>query len=323
MKILVIGGTRFVGRHIVAEALKRKHEISIFNRGSNRDIFPDIQWLQGDRTSDVSSLEGKSFDAVIDTCGYTPQQLQLTNKVLRGINHYTFISTISVYAEPLAPFADETATLAELEQPTTEVTNESYGALKVLCEQSIQNTFSKSLILRPGIIVGPYDPTDRFSYWVWRTAQGGAMVAPGRINAPLQFIDARDLASFTLDSVEKSLTGTFNVVTPANSLCFGDLIETTLEISKADTQVSWASEAFLEAQQHLDLPLYLPEAHQSWWQVSSRNAVSHGLSFCNLEQTISDTLSWISLVENYKPKAGLSEIQEKQLLEDWRVFSTH
>ncbi len=320
MKILIIGGTRFVGRHIVAEALKRKHQISIFNRGTNRDIFPDIQWLQGDRNDNISSLEGKSFDAVIDTCGYTPQQLQLTNAVLQNVNHYTFISTISVYAEPLAPFADENSTLAELEHPTTEVTNESYGALKVLCEQSIQNTFSKSLILRPGIVVGPYDHTDRFSYWVWRTAQGGSMLAPGRINAPLQFIDARDLAIFTLDSIEKSLTGIFNVVTPANSLCFGDLIETTLEISKADTQVSWASEAFLEAQEDLDLPLWVPEAHQSWWQVSSKNAVSKGLGFCNLEQTITDTLNWISSVENFKSKAGLSEAQEKKLLEDWAAM---
>jgi 2'-hydroxyisoflavone reductase len=323
MKILIVGGTRFVGRHIVAEALKRKHQVSMFNRGNNRDIFTDLEWLSGDRNSDVSSLKGKSFDAVIDTCGYTPQQLELTNSVLNQTPHYTFISTISVYSEPLPSFADETAALAQLEQPTTEVTNESYGALKVLCEQDIKRTFTNALILRPGIIVGPYDPTDRFTYWVWRTAQGGTMLAPGRINAPLQFIDARDFARFTLDSIEKSLNGTFNVVTPANALCFGDMIETTLEISKADTTINWVGESFLETQENLDLPLYVPEAYQSWWQVSSKRAVSDGLSFHTLEQTISDILNWISSMETYKPKAGLSDAQEKKLLEDWERYPAH
>jgi 2'-hydroxyisoflavone reductase len=317
MKLLVIGGTRFVGRHIVSEALKRNHQVTLFNRGNQRDVFPGVQWLQGDRNSDVNSLEGKIFDAVIDTCGYTPQQLELSNTVLKNIPHYTFVSTISVYAEPLAPFADEHATLAELEQPTTEVTNESYGPLKVLCEKNIQSIFPNALILRPGIIVGPYDPTDRFSYWVWRTAQGGHMVAPGRINAPLQFIDARDLASFTLNSLERSLMGIFNVVTPANSLCFGDLLEITLEVSKTNTRVDWLSEAFLQTQADLDLPLYVPEAYQSWWQVSSRSAVQAGLEFRNLETTITDTLAWMSGIKDYKPKAGLSETQEKKLLEDW------
>jgi 2'-hydroxyisoflavone reductase len=317
MNILVIGGTRFVGRHIVAEALRRKHQVTIFNRGNNREVFPELEWLQGDRNNDIESLRGKFFDTVIDTCGYTPQQLELSNSILCTTPHYTFISTISVYAEPLEAFADEDAKLAELEKPTNEVTNETYGALKVLCEQGIQKTFAQCLILRPGIIVGPYDPTDRFSYWVWRTAQGGKMLAPAPMNAPAQFIDARDLANFTLDSLERSLTGIFNTVTPANALCFGDILETTLEISKAHTQITWVSEDFL-AKQDLDLPLYVPQAYQSWWQVSSRNAVQEGLSFHPLEQTISDTLGWISEIKDYKPEAGLSEEQEMTLLKDWQ-----
>jgi 2'-hydroxyisoflavone reductase len=322
MKLLVIGGTRFVGRHIVTEALKRKHQVTLFNRGNNSNIFPEVEWLQGDRDKGVESLRGKQFDAVIDTCGYTPKQLELTNKVLQNIKHYTFISTISVYADPLEPFADESVPLAELEQPITEVSNESYGALKVLCEHEIQKAFATSLIIRSGIIVGPHDPTDRFSYWVWRAAQGGAMVAPGRINAPLQFIDARDFASFTLDSLEHSLNGIFNVVTPPNALCFGDLLETTLEVTKATTHIEWLNEDFLQTREDLDFPLWVPEKHQAWWQMSSRKAIQAGLQFRSLEQTITDTLGWMkSWPKDYTPKAGLSAEQEKTLLEVWLNYS--
>jgi 2'-hydroxyisoflavone reductase len=321
LKLLVIGGTRFVGRHIVAEALKRNHQIAMFNRGNNPEVFPEVEWLQGDRNRDVKSLENKSFDAVIDTCGYTPAQLERTTKVLQGVKHYSFISTISVYAEPLSPFADEDAPLADLEQPTTEVTNQTYGPLKVLCEQSIQRAFPKALILRPGIIVGPFDPTDRFTYWVYRASKGGPMLAPGRINAPMQFIDARDLATFVLDGLECSLKGIFNVVTPANALCFGDLIEKTLEVTKAKTTVEWVSEAFIETKASLDLPLWVPEANQSWWQVSSHKALQEGLWFRPLETTIKDTLKWVRSIKDYQSKAGLSEEQEKELLEAWRTFS--
>lgn len=322
MKLLIIGGTRFVGRHIVEEALKHNHHVTLFNRGNNKHIFPNVDYLHGDRNSDVSQLKSHHFDAVIDTCGYTPQQLALTNQVLKGIKHYTFISTISVYADPLELFANEDDALKELEQPTTEVTNESYGPLKVLCEEDIQKNFPQSLILRPGIIVGPYDPTDRFSYWVWRIKQGGTIAVPGRMNAPLQFIDARDLAVFTLDAIEKSLTGIFNVVTPPNSLCFGDLVNTALQITHANTEVKWINEAFLETHESLDFPLWVPEAYQSWWQVSSRKAVENGLQFRNLEITITDTLYWLSTLRDYQPKAGLSKDQEKTLLRDW-VTSSH
>jgi 2'-hydroxyisoflavone reductase len=320
MRILVIGGTRFVGRHLVEEALQRGHTVTLFNRGKNSSIFPNVESLQGDRDKDVSILKDKSFDAVIDTCGYIPRHLQMMTEVLQDIPLYIFISTISVYADPLLVHADEDAPLARLEHSTEEVTNESYGALKVSCENVVSESFTKSLIVRPGIIVGPYDHTDRFSYWVNRAAKGGEMLAPGHPNDPVQFIDARDLARWTLEATEQHLTGIFNIVNLADSVTVGQVLETTKTLSKSEASFTWIDEAFIESQEVAgNLPLYVPEAHQAWWRVSSQKAISAGLTFRPLETTIKDTLEWLhTRPDNYEWKAGLTERQEKELLQQWR-----
>jgi 2'-hydroxyisoflavone reductase len=200
------------------------------------------------------------------------------------------------------------------------VTNESYGALKVLCENVVTESFAKSLIVRPGIIVGPYDHTDRFSYWVNRAAKGGEMLAPGNPHDPMQFIDARDLATWTLHATEQSLTGTFNIVAPADSVTFGQVLETVKTVSRSTTTFTWVNEDFIAKHELAEkLPLYVPEAHQAWWRVSSQKAVNADLTFRPLETTIRETLEWLhTRPSNYERKAGLSEQQEQALLQTWK-----
>jgi 2'-hydroxyisoflavone reductase len=320
MRILVIGGTRFVGRHLVEEALRRGHNVTLFNRGKNSSVFPNVEQIHGDRDKDVSVLKGKMFDAVVDTCGYIPRHLQMVADVLRDVPLYVFISTISVYADPLLVYADEDAPLARLEQPTEEVTNESYGALKVLCENLVTESFAKPLIVRPGIIVGPYDHTDRFGYWVNRASKGGEMLVPGDYSNPMQFIDARDLAAWTLHATEQTLTGTFNIVAPADSVTFGQVLETGKTVSRSTTTFTWVDEDFIAKYELAEkLPLYVPEAHQAWWRVSSQKAINAGLTFRPLETTIRETLEWLQTrPSNYEWKAGLSEQQEQTLLQTWQ-----
>jgi 2'-hydroxyisoflavone reductase len=320
MNLLVIGGTRFVGRHLVEAALQRGHNVTLFNRGKNASVFPNVEQIHGDRDKNVSALEGRSFDAVIDTCGYIPRHLQMTADVLRDVPLYVFISTISVYADPIPIHADENATLARLEQATEEVTNESYGALKVLCENVVNDAFpNRALIVRPGFIVGPYDPTDRFSYYPYRVSKGGEMLAPPT-STPMQFIDARDLAVWTITATEQSLTGTFNVVTPADAMTFGQVLETAKAITKADTKFIYVEDAFIAAHEEAQaLPMYVPEEQQAWGRVSSQKAVNTGLTFRPLETTIKDTLEWLQTrPSSYAWKAGLSEQQEQALFQAWK-----
>lgn len=319
MKLLVIGGTRFVGRHLVEAALQRGHSVTLFNRGKNASVFPNVEQLHGDRDKDVSALIGKSFDAVIDTCGYIPRHLQMTAEVLQDIPLYVFISTISVYADPIPLHADENAPLATLEHPTEEVTNESYGALKVLCENVITEAFpNRALIVRPGFIVGPHDHTDRFSYYPYRVSKGGEMLAPPA-KTPMQFIDARDLVLWTIKATEQKLVGTFNIVTPADSMTYEKVLETAKAISKADTKITYVDDAFIAANEEAQvLPMYVPEEHHAWEKVSSQNAINAGLTFRPLEMTIKDTLEWLhTRPDNYEWKAGLKEEQEKELLQKW------
>jgi 2'-hydroxyisoflavone reductase len=320
MNLLVIGGTRFVGRHLVEAALQRGHNVTLFNRGKNASVFPNVEQIHGDRDKNVSALEGKSFDAVIDTCGYIPRHLQMTADVLRDVPLYVFISTISVYADPIPIHADENATLARLEQATEEVTNESYGPLKVLCENVVNDAFpNRALIVRPGFIVGPYDPTDRFSYYSYRVSKGGEMLAPPT-NTPMQFIDARDLAIWTTTATEQSLTGRFNVVTPADSMTFGQVLETAKAITKAGTKFIYVDDAFIAAHEEAQgLPMYVPEEQQAWGRVSSQKAVNAGLTFRPLETTIKDTLEWLyTRPDDYQWKAGLTREKERALLELWK-----
>src|SRR5260221_13589599 len=232
MRLLILGGTAFVGRHLVEAALARGHTVTLFNRGRrNPDLFPELERLRGERPDDLAALRGREWDAAIDTSGYTPRAVAASAGLLaEAVAHYTFISTISVYADEMPAGTDENGPLSQMPEDkagTEEVTGETYGPLKVLAEQAAEAAMpGRVLTPRPGLIVGPYDPTDRFTYWPARVARGGEVLAPDGPDVPVQFIDARDLAAWTLDSVEAGRTGVFNLTGPAQPLTFGDLLET-------------------------------------------------------------------------------------------------
>lgn len=326
MKILIIGGTRFLGKALVEAALARGHQVSLFNRGqTNPGWFPEVEKLHGDRNQDLSALNGRSWQAVIDTCAYYPRQVRSLLEILDGrIKHYTFISSISVYADFSQPGLDEKSNLATIPDPTIEeITNETYGALKALCEQAAETHLpGQSLVLRPGLIVGPFDPSDRFTYWPARVARGGEILAPVP-DWNTQFIDVRDLAEWNIRLVERGVVGIFNATGPAEPLSFRTLLETCQQVSHNQASFTWVEPEFLlnnGAAPWSELPLWLPgEENAGSDQVSIQRALDQGLVFRPIKTTVRDTLTW----ESTRPaahlwRAGLTPEKEAELLQAWR-----
>ena len=333
MRLLVLGGTVFVGRHVVETALAAGHEVSIFTRGQHGpDLFPDVERLRGDRDGDLSALAGREWDAVVDTCGYFPRQVRASAEALAGrIGHYTFVSSCSVYADQSRTGRTEDAELIELDPDTPEALSspELYGGFKVLCERAVEEALpGRVLTVRAGVVVGPYDPTNRFTYWVTRLARGGETLAPEPRNQAVQFIDGRDLAEWILRSAEAGLGGVFNAVGPAEPLT----LETLLERMRGSATLVWAHERWLLAagvEPFTDLPLWLaPNADPDWagfFSVDAAKAAWEGLRFRPLEETARDTLAW-ALLETPGPKdvgvpmapAGLHPERERALLAAWR-----
>src|SRR4051794_28699605 len=207
MRMLVLGGTQFLGRHATEIALERGHDVTLFNRGQTRpELFPDVEKVRGDRDGDLGALAGRSFDAVVDTSGYVPRVVAATIDALGDVGHYTFVSTISVYADVSTP-PTESSPLAQLEEPTEEW-REAYGELKVLCEEAVRERLPNAFVPRPGLIVGPWDPTGRFTYWPARLADGGRVLAPAPADADAQVIDVRDLAAWIVRAGEDGTSGT-------------------------------------------------------------------------------------------------------------------
>lgn len=326
MNLLVIGGTRFVGRHIVENALERGHTLTLFNRGqSNPGLFPQVEEIHGNRDGDLGLLEGRHWDAVIDTSGYIPRIVRASAEFLaQATDHYAFISTISVYRDPLAPHSDEDAPLATTEDPDAEeVTGGNYGALKVLCERAVSDVYgSRALIIRPGLIVGPHDPTDRFTYWPVRIARGGEVLAPGDPSMPVQFIDARDLAEWTVRQVEARQSGIYNATGPADPLTREQVLHTCRETTGSDAQFVWVDDDFLlehDVAPFTEMPLWIPgEEAAGYGTVQIQRALSDGLTFRPLPVTIVDTLSWASSRgEAYEWRGGLSVQREQASLDAW------
>ncbi|NNE07137.1 MAG: SDR family oxidoreductase [Gemmatimonadetes bacterium] len=331
MKLLVLGGTRFVGRVIVEEAIRRGHELTIFHRGeSNPGLFPNQTTVQGDREMDLARLGDEDWDAVIDTCGYVPRIVRYSVDFLRDrVKRYVFISTISVFKDTSTIGIDENGTLfgaGDLEDPATEqITGESYGPLKVLCEDVVRDAYARrALIVRPGLVVGPHDPTDRFTYWVSRVAEGGEVLVPGRRERPNQFIDARDLAHFTLGAIEANRDGAYNATGPSAPHTMNTIVNTCRDVAKSDARFEWVDEAFLaehkvEAWSHL--PLWLPESPDTagFFQIDCSHGIAHGLAFRPLSETVRDTLAWTgSRPDDYEWKAGLDREREQELLSEWK-----
>ena len=230
MNLLILGGTIFLGRYLVEAALARGHQVTLFNRGQhNSELYPDVEKLRGDRDGGLDVLRGRRWDAVVDTSGYVPRVVRASAELLAdAVEHYTFISSISVYPHFRSVGLDESAPVGTLDDPTVEeITGESYGPLKALCEQAVEQALpGRTLVIRPGLIVGPHDYSDRFTYWVRRVAQGGELLAPAHPDWHTQIIDVRDLAEWTLRMVERRQTGVYNATGPEYDLTFGQLLET-------------------------------------------------------------------------------------------------
>lgn len=325
MKILLIGGTQFVGRHLAEAALVRGHELTLFNRGqTGAGLFPDTEHLVGDRDgAGLEILRGRTWDAVIDTCGYVPRVVKQSAELLaETVFRYVFISTISVYADFKTPNQDEAAPLGVLQDAQTEeVTGETYGPLKVECERAVEKAFpGRALIVRPGFIVGPYDPTDRFTYWPRRVAAGGGVLAPGTPEQPIQIIDARDLAAWTLSLVEREETGIYNATGPDYGLTLGEALETCRTVSGSDARLRWVPDAFLkenDADSTRLLPFYIPASSGMAGLMTANiaKATAQGLTFRPLAETVQDTLAWDTTRPADMPlKVGMPVEQERELL---------
>jgi 2'-hydroxyisoflavone reductase len=321
MKLLIIGGTRFLGRHLVDAARARGHELTLFNRGQRPDVFPDVEQLHGDRDGGLAVLQGRNWDAVIDTCGYFPRIVRASAVALStAVERYVFISTISVYADFSKPGLDENAPVATLQdERVEEITPETYGALKALCEQAAEQALPEhTLIIRPGLIVGPYDMTDRFTYWPYRVAQGGEILAPGEADQQVQFIDVRDLAEWTIRMTEQRATGIYNATGPDDRLSMDQFLETCRTTTSSNARFVWVNEPFLE-EHKIELPLWAPTQEAGVWAVNCRKALDEGLASRPLTQTIRDTLAWKNGAELH---AGLTREREQELLHAWHELQT-
>ena len=330
MKILILGGTSFLGPQIVEAARARGHVLTLFNRGrTNPGLFPDVEKLHGDRNGDLKSLEGRKWDSVVDTSGFVPRLVTLSASLLApNVKQYVFISTISVFGESLKPGTAENGPLATMPDETSEDVQKYYGALKALCEKAADNAMSgRACNIRPGLIVGPGDKSDRYTYWPVRLARGGEVLAPGDGADPVQFVDARDLAEWTIRMVETRTTGTFNATGPAQPLTMRAMLAGIAEGVRADARLTWVPTTFLEAEQvspWSDLPVWVPGEGESagFGRRSIARALAAGLTFRPLPSTAADTLAWFRAqppARQAKLRAGLSAEREAELLARWRA----
>jgi 2'-hydroxyisoflavone reductase len=319
MRILVLGGTQFLGRHVVDAALAARHDVTLFNRGRTRpELFPEAEKLRGDRAADLEALRGRSFDGVVDTSGYVPRIIEQTIDALGEVGHYTFVSSISVYADLSTPPTD-TSPVAELEEPTEDY-RAAYGELKADCEDVVRARYPDAFVPRPGLIVGPWDPTGRFTYWPRRFADGGTVLAPAPPDAPAQVIDVRDLAAWIVHAAETGLAGTLNAVAPATTRA--DMLETCRRVAGPDSEIVWVDAAFLlehEVGEWMELPLWIADpAYGGMLAVDSAPALAAGLEPRPLEETVRDTLAWVA--DGDAPTvtdAGLDRVKERTLLDNW------
>jgi 2'-hydroxyisoflavone reductase len=324
VRILIIGGTRFVGRHLVEAALGHGHEVTLFNRSkSNPGLFPDVETITGDREKDLDKLQGRIWDTAVDVVGYVPRLVRLSAQSLEAsVSRYVFISTVSVYENFRKIGIDESYPVGKIEDETMEeVTGEAYGPLKALCEQAVRDIYGeRALIIRPGLVVGPHDPTDRFTYWPVRVRRGGEVLAPQKPEAPIQLIDARDLAEFTIKLIEENASGIYNATGPDYELTIGRLLEVSKQVSGNDAHFKWASLEFLnqnKVEAWSDMPTWVPDDEEGmgFSRVDVSKAISAGLKFRPLEETVRDTLAWSQTrPADYVWRAGLKAEREQELL---------
>ncbi len=334
---LIIGGTKFLGRHLVDSLLARGEDVVLFNRGKfPSDGMPDIEVVHGNRFTDLGKLKGRKWKAVIDTCGYLPESVDISAKAFAdAAETYVFISSISAYGDfsrigfdestLTAKLTDEGRKVVDAIDPAGDITavtlGEAYGAMKAACERAAENAMpGRVLNIRPGLIVGPHDPTDRFTYWVMRTAEGGEMLAPGQPDRFVQMIDARDVADWTIDMATRGETGVFSANGRPFKMTMGQMLDEIKAVTGSDAKFSWASEEFLEREgvgPWGEMPLYLPESDDDWKGFLSANidkALAKGLRFRPLTETVRDTLDWRKTVP-LDMRAGITRERERELLD--------
>jgi 2'-hydroxyisoflavone reductase len=314
MKLLVFGGTKFLGRGVVDAALASGHDVTLFNRGqTNPELYPEVERIHGDLKEDISALEGRTWDAAIDL---DPTQLPRFTRARAetvDVGHYVFVSTISVYSDTSRPI-DEGSPLFDPPDPEPEAFDaEQYGGLKVGSERVVQEIFGeRAAIARAGLIIGPHDPTDRFTYWPRRLAEGGRVLAPGNPLQPMQLIDARDLGAFLVRLAEQRTGGVFNATGPAEPLTLGG----TLERIDSNAELVWVDDkTLLDAGvgPWMELPLWLPgDEDTGILQADITRALAAGLTFRPLEETARDTLAWS--LEAGEQRPTLSRERERELL---------
>ncbi|MFM8319407.1 MAG: NAD-dependent epimerase/dehydratase family protein [Chloroflexota bacterium] len=329
MKILMIGGTAFSGRVMAEYAWQRGHQVTVFHRGHTGAGLPaEIRQILGDRDHELARLPDERWDAVIDTCAFFPRQVRALVEGLKGrVEHYTLISSISAYDGTRQRGIAEHSRLAPPPagvnlEAQTEVSGENYGPLKVACEQALQRSLpGKALVIRPGLIVGPNDRSDRFTYWPWRVAQGGDVLAPGRPDRGLQFIDARDLGEWTVRMVEQRAAGVFNADGLPEAVSMGDLLELCKQAGGSGARLHWASDEFLLANQvgpWIEMPLWIPESDPDsigFSAISVDKALASGLTFRPLADTVQDTLAFAnSRPADHAWRAGLPLEKENRLI---------
>jgi len=337
LRILILGGTGFTGPHQVRYALSRGHQVTLFNRGKQPHEWPGaVEELIGDRnTGDLKALEGREWDVCIDNPTTLPFWVRDAGRVLHGkIKHFVFISTISVYADNLKP-ADESAPVASYTgkdamaetMESFRAKGELYGALKALSEKEAETQFpGKATIIRPGLIVGPGDETDRFTYWPVRLARGGEVLAPGDGSDPVQIIDARDLAEWTIRMAEARTMGTFNATGPKHPLQMKEMLTGIATAIHADARPIWVPADFLESEKveaWSDMPVWVPGRGETagFAKRSIAKALAAGLTFRPLDTTAADTLAWFKqqpAERQAKLKAGLTPAREEEVLSMWR-----
>ena len=331
MNILILGGTGFLGPHTVRAALAAGHTVTLFNRGkSNSTLFPEVETLHGDRdplkSDGINALRGREWDAAIDICGYVPRLVSASAELLAdSVGHYVFVSTISVYSDLSQRAIDENSPVGTIADPAVEkITGETYGPLKVLCEQAVEKAMpGRAVHIRPGLIVGPGDTTDRFTYWPVRIARGGEVLAPGEPGDRVQIIDARDLAQFMVHTAEEKIVGVMNAVGPKTPFTFEEMLTGCQAVTGSDAKLVWVTSEFLMAQgvkPWSGIPLWVPDTPdmRGFAEMSNMKAIAAGLEYRPFEETARDTLAWSKNQRGDQPlKAGLTVERERQLLDAW------
>jgi len=330
--LLILGGTGFIGPHLTEVALARGWKVTHFNRGKrDADGVENVETLHGDRKGQLDSLKDRKWDAVVDNTGYIPKYTRMSADLLAPNTGYClFISSISAYASFEKPndIGSPTGVLENKDQE--EITNETYGPMKALCEQYLRDAYgARSSVVRPGYIVGPLDPTDRFTYWPVRFAKGGDMAVPGTAADPIQVVDVRDLVAFMLGLVERQVDGYFNAVTPPGAITMGGLMDTNRKVTRVDTKLTWIDEDFLAAKLKPEEMNFAPwgpmrgvEAGGSLTGISA--SVKEGIAARPLEDTVRDTLAWHETRPAERKatlRSGFTPEKEAEILAAWRARS--